>query len=199
MDNQFECGGWIQTYTGQQFYPLDPKLDTIKIMDICHGLSMMNRFNGHTVFPYSVGQHSLLMSNILMYYGRSDDMIQKAALLHDASEAYISDLTRPVKNRIPGYREIEARLQKAIYDKYEVSLTPEDEDFLTRADNTMLVLERDQILNTPTIAWAAPPTLNLQPIGGGEYPWGKIKQTQWGRVKEILLDRFYSLGIKSGD
>ena len=98
----------IITVTGVTMYPLAPKKEDFRILDIAHALSLMVRANGHFNTFYSVAQHSLACSLEGEARGYSK-RIQLALLLHDASEAYISDLTRPVKEGVPYYKEIEAK------------------------------------------------------------------------------------------
>lgn len=86
----------INTFTGIHFYPLDPKITEIKTEDIAHALSLICRANGHCSHFYSVAQHSLNCAEEAKIRDYST-RVQLGCLLHDASEAYISDITRPVK------------------------------------------------------------------------------------------------------
>jgi uncharacterized protein len=86
----------ILTYTNTLFYPLAPRPDEVKVEDIAHALSQMCRANGHFKTFYSVAQHSINCAQEARARGLSN-RIQLACLLHDASEAYISDITRPVE------------------------------------------------------------------------------------------------------
>ena len=105
--------GCIKTYTGVMIDPLNPNTDEIIIDDIAHALSMLCRANGHFRSFYSVGRHSINCMQEAKARGHSRK-IQLACLLHDASEAYLCDLTRPVKAELPRYREIEIPLQNMI-------------------------------------------------------------------------------------
>jgi 5'-deoxynucleotidase YfbR-like HD superfamily hydrolase len=87
---------WICTYTGRKFFPLDPNPDDISIMDIAHALSNQCRFAGHTLRNYSVAEHSIYVSKLC------DPQDALDGLLHDAPEAYLVDLPRPIKNS-PGF------------------------------------------------------------------------------------------------
>jgi hypothetical protein len=106
-------GNWIETYTGRQFWPLDPRSQDVDIIDIAHSLSMQCRFNGHTRVFYSVAEHSLIVSAELAACGESR-LVQLYGLLHDAAEAYVCDLPRPVKSQIESYKPIEEAVQKAV-------------------------------------------------------------------------------------
>ena len=107
----------IMTYTKIMFDPLHPDVDLIDIEDIAHALSMLCRANGHFKSFYSVAQHSINCMKEAKARGYSE-RIQMACLLHDASEAYLSDVTRPVKAELPRYKEIEAPLQEIIWNKW---------------------------------------------------------------------------------
>lgn len=107
----------IMTRSHIMFDPLAPDPALIEITDIAHSLSMLCRANGHFKSFYSVGQHCINCCREAAARGHSRK-VQLACLLHDGSEAYLSDVTRPVKQEIPRYREIEEPLQDAIWLKY---------------------------------------------------------------------------------
>lgn len=114
-------GDWIQTYTGKCFYPLDPQPDDIDIVDIAHALSGMPRFNMHSSRHYSVAEHSILVA-CHVAQECSDPLVVLAALLHDASEAYLCDVPRPLKTmpEMAAYRAMEARAESVIAAKFGV-------------------------------------------------------------------------------
>lgn len=85
---------WIQTYSGRRFRPMAPRVEDVDIEDIAQALSNLCRFNGHCRSFYSVAQHSILVSELV------PPDAAKAALLHDAAEAYFGDITRPVKEEL---------------------------------------------------------------------------------------------------
>ena len=133
-------GGWFQTYTGKLFFPGDPRVEEICIEDIAHALSMVCRFAGHCREFYSVAQHSVLVSLTV------PPSLALDGLLHDASEAYIHDITRPMK-RLPGmayYRELEHRTEMLIAERFGLTMPqpPEIKD----ADNRVLMTERRDLL-----------------------------------------------------
>lgn len=107
----------IMTYTKKMFDPLAPETDLIDIVDIAHALSYLCRANGHFTQFYSVCQHSINCAREAAARGYSR-RVQLACLLHDASEAYLSDVTRPVKQELPQYKQIEEPLQDAIWAKW---------------------------------------------------------------------------------
>ncbi|SIQ38049.1 hypothetical protein [Aquipseudomonas alcaligenes] len=87
---------WILTISARKFDLLNPTAAMVRTSDIVHALSLVCRFTGHCAYHYSVAQHSLLVASILEREGCSPEE-QLVGLLHDASEAYVNDLTRPLK------------------------------------------------------------------------------------------------------
>jgi len=87
---------WILTNSARPFDLLNPRAEDILTTDLAHALSLVCRFNGHCAHHYSVAQHSLLVAYIIEKEGGTPEE-QLAGLLHDGTEAYISDLTRPLK------------------------------------------------------------------------------------------------------
>lgn len=157
-------GDWMQTFTGKAFYPADPiKMlhdDKIDPVDIAHALSMTCRYGGHVSRFYSVAEHSLLVS---LYCDPADAL---DGLLHDATEAYMQDLVRPVKNMLPEYKAMEERLMTAIAIRFglrtalhghpdqgaatDYYLMP---DSVKEADNRILLDERRHLLGPVPQPW----------------------------------------------
>ncbi|MBQ4556806.1 MAG: phosphohydrolase [Clostridia bacterium] len=111
---------YINTYTKKLFDPLAPDVDSIDIIDIAHALSLTCRANGHFPIFYSVAQHSINCMNEAIARGYSKK-VQLGCLLHDASEAYMSDITRPVKKNLANYIQYEKVLQDKIFEKWGLS------------------------------------------------------------------------------
>lgn len=105
---------YIYTYTGKKFYFTDPQIEDIDIIDIAHSLSLQCRFNGHLPKFYSVAEHSWKISY------RLPDEFALWGLLHDAAEAYISDVPHPVKCEIDTIEKIENRILEIICQKYNL-------------------------------------------------------------------------------
>ena len=132
---------YIRTWSKIRFTPLEPKEEDIRIGDIAHALSLMTRANGHFPEFYSVAQHCIHCCEEAIARNYSQ-RVQAACLLHDGSEAYLSDITRPVKKNLPGYIEIEAVLQGAIYRKFlGETLTEEEAAQVKEIDDTLLYYE----------------------------------------------------------
>lgn len=142
-----EWNGYVVTYTGAVLKPLDPDVDAIHIEDIAHALSNLCRFTGHTASFYSVAQHSVIASKIVPNRPHDARRIALTALLHDASEAYLSDFSRPVKQQAgfgDAYRAAEHRLMVAIAMRFGLTwpLPPEIHD----ADVLLLRTEQRDLM-----------------------------------------------------
>lgn len=117
---------YILTYKKHEFYPLNPNVEDIDIEDIAHALSLLCRANGHFKHFYSVALHSINCAKEAISRGYSN-RVALGCLLHDGSEAYLADITRPVKKHLAKYLEIEDVLQDKIFDKWIFPPLTEDE------------------------------------------------------------------------
>lgn len=139
-------GDWMQTATGRKFWPLDPRPNEVDIEDIAHALSMLCRFGGHCLRFYSVAEHSVLIARA------TPEPHRLWALLHDAAEAYVLDMVRPVKPHLTGYREIEERVMRAICVRFNLHL---DAPLIVKTlDRRILSDEQAQNMAPPPGAWA---------------------------------------------
>ena len=141
-------GNWMQTLYGNQFWPLDPRPEDFNINEISVALGKACRYAGHCAGFYSVAEHSVLVSNIV------PEEFALTALMHDATEAYLVDIPRPIKPFLVGYKEIEERLWRAIAERYgcHVEMPQEVKD----ADNAVLLAEQQQIMEPPPAPWCVP-------------------------------------------
>lgn len=168
--------GTIATFSGRTIRPLDPNPDDIYIEDIAHALSNSCRFTGHVRAFYSVAQHSVLCSEIV------PNDLALIALLHDASEAYLSDISRPIKQQ-PEFGEIykkyERVLEQAIATRYGLKYPWPDE--VKKADNTLLRTEQRDLM--PAIFRHA----------GEDYLDEEIDPWQPTEAEKRYLARYYEL------
>lgn len=135
----------ILTVSGLSFDLLTPYADLIKIEDIAHALSHICRFTGHTRGFYSVAEHSVHVSNLV------PPEFALEALLHDATEAYIGDVSSPLKALLPDYRAIEAKLDAAVRIRFD--LPQEQSPIVKHADLRMLATERADLMPFSTENW----------------------------------------------
>jgi hypothetical protein len=142
-------GDWMQTYTGRQFWPLDPYPEDLSIVDIAHQLSMRVRYGGATTRFYSVAEHCVIVSRHV------PPEFALEALLHDASEAYLGDMIRPLKRQpdFAAFCAIEAVLERMIYEHYGVAPTVESHAAVKIADNRILADERINLMAPPPKPW----------------------------------------------
>lgn len=96
-------GNFMQCWRGGIYWPLDPRADEVFIEDIAHSLAMQCRYGGHCEKYFSVAEHSVLVSKIV------PPELALIGLLHDATEAYLSDVIRPLKRHLTNYKDIEQR------------------------------------------------------------------------------------------
>ena len=151
----------ILTYNHHLIDPLAPETELVQIEDIAHALSMLCRANGHFRSFYSVGQHCINCMKEAVARGYSE-RVQLACLLHDASEAYLSDVTRPVKQELPKYLEIEKPLQDAIWLKYLGNpLSREEYAQVFEIDDVMLYHEFLSLMDTRL--WDSEPRIYSAP------------------------------------
>ena len=144
-------GDWIQVYTGRAFWPLDPRPEEIYIEDIAHALSMKCRYGGHCLRFYSVAEHSVLVSRHVPAHAAF------WGLMHDAAEAYLADIPRPVKRDLHGWRNIEARVMAAVVARFE--MTPAEPASVKHVDLAITSDERDALMAAGGPEWGelAPP------------------------------------------
>lgn len=151
MYEQERVGDYIITYTGKKFYPLDPRPEDIDIVDIAHSLSSLVRFTGHSEKFYTVAEHSIHCANVAKKLGYST-LIQLYALLHDASESVVNDVSRPAKQHLPDYKKMENSIMEVIWKT--VGLPPpteEDYKLVKIIDNTLLLNEMMQLMPSSNI------------------------------------------------
>ncbi len=139
-------GSWQETYTGK-FWAIDPKSSEVRLEDIAHGLSLICRYAGQCKHFYSVAQHCINVYHDLKNLGY-DETIQLIGLLHDATEIYISDLPKPFKIDIPEYNEAEAKIEKAIYEHFNLPVPKgKIHQIIKASDNEVLYNEAEVLMN----------------------------------------------------
>jgi len=164
---QFE---WLQTYTGRPYWFLDPKPEDITIGDIAQALANKCRFSGHTQEFYSVAQHSVLVAEQVANDLPEEEatIIKLWALMHDAPEAYLNDIPRPILKSTKIGAEMEMLTTKclsAISENFKIPLPIPDA--VWEADDRMLVTERDQLMLDSPLEWG----LKAEPYKIRIIPW----------------------------
>lgn len=130
------------TISGQRIDPFNPDPDAINVADIARALARICRFNGHALDPvgHSVAAHSIRVAEHCAFH-TSDPAIALQGLFHDAAEAYLGDIIRPLKKRpeFAFFHDVEAHLTKVIFERF--GLGAPMHPFVHEADNRMLLLE----------------------------------------------------------
>lgn len=176
-------GNWIVTASGRKFFPFDPRSEDVDVRDIAHALARVCRFGGHTREFYSVAQHSVLVSHLV------PDHLALHGLLHDAAEAYVGDVVRPLKAHMPEYRQVEARVFDAIRERCGlVQLNVVDWSTIKLADNAMLLAERRDLMPPTDRDWAE----DEQPI---EVPSSRIWPWLPHEAEKKFLQRWCDLRL----
>lgn len=129
---------WINTFSGKKFLLLGKH--EIDLQDIAHSLSFQCRFNGHCLRFYSVAQHCINVARIL------PQELKLWGLLHDAAEAYIGDMPRPIKKELGFYNNVETSILLSIAGKFNLEWPMPDE--IKKADDKMLATEERHIMNS---------------------------------------------------
>lgn len=189
-------GDWICTFTGVAFYPMDPEPEEVRLEDIAHALALLCRFGGHCREFYSVAEHSVRGIRALRSAGHGA-ILQRAFLLHDASEAYLVDVPRPIKQYLPGYSDIEDEIHRTILLRFPLNArgykpTEKGWQVIKDMDNRMLATEKRDLMpnrtwnDEPVRGWAPLP----DPLPEVIEPW------TWRRAEREFLDEAHRLGIK---
>lgn len=168
---------WIQTATGGQFWPANPRIEDVNLIDIAASLSNQCRFTGHCLRFYSVAEHSVLVAR-WVWKETKDPVTALQAIIHDASEAYLTDIARPLKPLLPEYTVIEAKVQAVILDAFGIShMMP---PIIKEADNRILFSEKEQNMAAEPQPWQV--TAEPLPV--------KLKFWSPGKAKRIFIREF---------
>jgi len=138
---------WCQTFTGKRFDYARTMPDMVDIEDIARALSMQCRFNGHVSEFYSVAQHSV---HVAAHLGHLPPKGRLQGLLHDATEAYIGDVVRPLKRLMPIYAIIEERVWLAVCEHFDITEVMHPD--VLKADEQMLIREAMDLLPVDILA-----------------------------------------------
>ena len=139
---------WVGTLSGKKIDLENPDPEQIDLNDIATALSRINRFNGHTTQSWSVLQHSVCVTHMVA------EPYKLAAILHDATEAYICDIPSPLKWFLgDSYRQVETRLADAIGRRFDVDLINLPHAVKV-ADSIMLMTEHERF-QPDSLNWEA--------------------------------------------
>lgn len=172
----FAVGPRIMLRSGAWFDFLDPESSPFDIDDIAYGLSNTCRYAGQCCAFYSVAEHSLLVSETARGH-------EYSGLMHDAAEAFIGDVTRPLKQLLPEFKRIEAVVEAAIFRRFDVPMpTPKE---IKEADLRVLAAEQAQIMPPETSLWVRDEGITPAPI--------TVRHLSPEMARTAFLDRYHSL------
>lgn len=172
------------THSGIQFFPLDPIIEHIHIQDIAHALSNICRYGGHTSRFYSVAEHSIHVTKASMVLYPKDTALHLWLLLHDATEAYILDVVKPLKKHLVGYEDIESNLEKAVQKRF--NLGPKPEEIIRFFDDSIIWNEKEAVMANSVFEW----NMKEGPLNCVEISKRQVKRK---RVKKEFLRLFEEL------
>jgi hypothetical protein len=152
---------WIQTLHGHVVELHNPDLTEVSIDEVAVALSRINRFSGHTLLPYNVAHHSVIVAKHLEPHGKA---MAYAGLMHDAHEAFIGDITSPVK-RLCGdaFRELDERMIRAVCQRWRVSYELVTSEAVKLSDMRTLATEKRDIMSKCEKDWG----LSYEPWNDG--------------------------------
>jgi len=179
MSREWDDGGYIRMINGSKFYPRHPERLVPDVEEIAHHLAQVNRYNGALRRPYSVGQHCLLVEQVMReHHPECSPMDRLGALMHDAEEAYLNDMTSPVKSISHEYKELGRRVRRIIFYKLGI-------------DHPIpLVKEIDTQLRFDEM-WQLAPWGHLE-VDGPHYGV-HIGDMKWQAVREHFLNQYQLL------
>lgn len=183
IPHQPKARTYIQLVSGRYVDLLHPIEDDIHISDIAHGLSNLCRFTGHTSTFYSVAQHSVFVANYVPAH------LRLTALLHDATEAYLGDISTPLKALLPEYKLIERQFEIIIAKRF--NLPPfKSETIIKAADTLALFTEKRDLMPESTKDSTLFSLLSVAKL-----PKNRIVPLSPAQAKALFLEKFEAYSI----
>jgi hypothetical protein len=179
-------GPYLQTVSGRFFNPFEPDPAQIDIGDIARALANVCRFGGHCRSFYSVAQHSVIVSELVEQRGGDVEDVF-AALMHDATEAYLGDMPHPIKHRSPlgeAFKQAEDHLQAVLGEHFNIKPGVKE---IKVADRALLATERRALSGEN---WHWPELDGVEPLD--------IELTAWppDEAARLFLERFEELSAR---
>jgi 5'-deoxynucleotidase YfbR-like HD superfamily hydrolase len=206
-------GGYVLTYAGGWFYPLDPRPEDVVLEDVAQGLALKCRWSGLCNRHYSIAEHCLTVSALAEFLARRDGKSETFAiacrnegLVHDGNEAYLPDIPGPIKRYIEGWKDREHKVDAAIHKKLLMpEVEHEVEVYVKWADLMVLALEQEQLFSrrlTPEELynnyemrelWPGYPTISteIRRFMARDAFWRRLRF--WKSVRSEYLGRLYRL------
>lgn len=172
---------FIRTSTGGVYWPRSPRWNDVQPEDIANALAKLCRFTGHTRVFYSVAEHSVHVSRLV------PQTMALEALLHDAAEAYVNDLSSPLKRGVAEYNQIEHDNHYAIRLRFGVETNGLQE--LDKADKRMLHLELAHLFPGPHKGWEPPPLPRELQVSTLGWSWEQARDAFASRLDQLMAGR----------
>jgi len=189
-------GDYTGTYTGGEFWVEAPVADEVKLADIAHALSLTCRYGGHCLYHYSVAQHCLNGYAVMKAYGYSDSKVLFYMLMHDAAEAYMCDIPRPIKTFWDAYKAVEKSIMSVVYQHFQVPEPDYDTTAIVKfIDDVLLTVESRQLMKD-TNKWhlvEVPPTINLSVVDLRELDY-RYNEKWFLNISNHLLNKIHGGG-----
>lgn len=183
---------FITTFTGRKVNPLNLKVEDISVRDIAHHLAILNRFVGALKEPVSIAQHSVHVCRLM-----KETQWQREALMHDATEAYLGDVSKWVKqtDAMKAYRDAEDKVWLVICEALHIDpeITPEKNGKLKEADDLMVRYEAMRCLKNPEFLFELPS--HPRPIAAEIQRVGQWRPWSWQESETCFLRLAHSLGF----
>jgi hypothetical protein len=186
---------WMLTHSGMRFDFGAPKPSMVRIEDVAWHLALLNRFTGATRRPYSVAEHSLLVAEILERdAGVRDPLCLRAALLHDAHEAYLGDISTPLKAHMGAeFHACEGAIQRAVHQHFGIfDAALHHHASIKHADLVALATERRDLMPAHAEPWAV--LRGVRPVS-----WIDLNDREgmeWDDWRLAFLDRHEELAAR---
>ena len=164
---------FIQIAKGKTFDFLNPDLSNIEVEDLVVSLAKQNRYTGYTKYPYSVAQHSVLMSE------NCEEIYAYPCLMHDLHEGLISDMAKPLKDLLPGFKKMEEKIEKLVHKRFNLVI-PEKVYWY---DIRLLMDEKKQLMEKCEKSW----NILNKPLGV------KITEWSWKEAYFRFMERYEEL------
>lgn len=183
-DTAYTSPTFIETYTGRAFWPLEPKVEDVSIIDIAHHLSNQCRYSGATEATYCTAQHCCLLENFVSNKMRGSPLDRLQILMHDCAEAYLVDIPRPVKQFMPEYRKWDHRITEVVREWLGIRGVPTP-SWQDEYDSRIVVDEHEQVMSN-ALDWGDDAR---NPLGIAISPWSpKVAEQQFlMRYADLML------------
>lgn len=189
-------GAWSQSYSGERYWSLDPLPEEVHLIDIVHGLANAARYRGQTKFFYPVITHSVLVSQaveaLALQRGWSPWAARDAALeglFHDASEAYLGDVARPLKRMrvMRQYCKVEALWEDAIFEKFGIEPTAETRKLVHEVDHRVVLNEIEVLMADPDMWQRGNRYTDMEPLNI------EVPELTKHEAIDLFYDRYHEL------